>query len=179
MTPAPAPAPPQIPAGYGPLPADMTAWITTPFSFLAGATLFRGQLQGSQALSGWTLAELDTVLEDPYGGWSATATGSQAAWSWLCPAGCSGWYEITLTGIANNQTGTAQVWTALYVDGAAYQVASGDLGNTATSAGSSGTIAVPLLAGDYVSMYIYTTSAVSTPATAGRYSSMEIAWISN
>ena len=179
-TTTPAPAPPQIPAGYAPVQADLTAWVTTPFSFLAGATLFRGQLQGTEALSGWTLAELDTVLEDPYGGWSATATGSQAAWSWLCPAGCSGWYEITLDGLTNAQSGTAEVWTALYVDGAAYQVASGSLGSTAVASGSSGTIAVPLLGGsDYVSMYVYSSGSVSTPAAAGRYPSMEIAFVSS
>ena len=180
MTTTPAPAPPQIPAGYGPFPADFTSWVTTPFSFLASTTLFRGQLQGSEALSGWTLAKLDTVAEDPYGGWSATATGSQPAYSWLAPAGCSGWCEITLDGLTNAQSGTAEVWTALYVDGAAYQVASGTLGSTTTASGSSGTIAVPLLGGsDYVQMYIYSSGAVSTPATAGRYPSMEIAWISS
>ena len=179
-TTTPAPAVPQIPAGYAPVQADFTSWVTTPFSFLASTTLFRGQLQGTEALSGWTLAQLDTVLEDPYGGWSAVTTGSQAAFSWLCPSGCSGWYEITLDGLTNPQSGTSEVWTALYVSGSAYQVASGSLGNTSNTSGSSGTIPVPLLGGfDYVQMYIYSSSAVNTPATAGRYPSMEIAWISS
>lgn len=179
-TTTPAPAPPQIPAGYGPFQADFTSWITTPFSFLSSTTLFRAQLQGSQGLSGWTLAELDTVLEDPYGGWSASGTGSQAAWSWLCPAGCSGWYEITLDGLTQPQSGTSEVWTALYVDGSAYQVGGGTPGSASVASGSSGAVAVPLLGGsDYVSMYIYSSGSVSTPATAGRYPSMEIAWLSS
>jgi hypothetical protein len=178
-TTTPAPAPPQIPAGYAPFPADFTSWVTTPFSFLASTTLFRGQLQGVEALSGWTLAKLDTVLEDPYGGWSATGSGSQGAWTWQCPAGCGGWYEITLTGMSNAQSGTAEVWTALYVDGSPYQVASGSLGSVTTASGSSGTLALPLLPGDYVGMYIYSSGAVNTPATAGRYPGMEIAWISS
>ena len=72
------------------------------------------------------------------------------------------------------------MWTALYVDGAAYQVASATPGSTAVASGSSGSIAVPLLGGsDYVSMYVYSSSAVNTPAAAGRYPSMEIAWISS
>jgi hypothetical protein len=174
------PAVPQIPAGWDPVQADFNAWVTTPFTFLASRVMFRGQLQAAEALSGWTLAQLDTILEDPYGGWSATVTGSQAAYSWLCPAGCSGWYEITMTGETNPQTGTSEVWTALYVDGTAYQVASGSLGDTGNTSGSSGSIMVPLLGGsDYVQMYIYSASAVTAPATAGRYPAMEVSWLSS
>lgn len=174
------PAIPQIPAGWYPDQADFDAWVTTPFTFLSSKVMFRGQLQAAEALSGWTLAKLDTVLEDPYSGWSASATADQAAFSWLCPPGCSGWYEITLTGMTNAQAGTSEVWTALYVDGVAYQVASGTLGDTGNTSGSSGSVPVPLLGGsDYVQMYIYSTSAVNTPATAGRYPTCEIAWISS
>lgn len=176
-----APAPPQIPAGYAPFQADMNAWITAPFTFLATKAMFRGQLQGSQALTANanTLAKLDTVSEDPYGGWSATATGSQAAWSWLCPPGCSGWYEITLTAMTASQgVATSAVGGVLYVDGAEYQRASMSPGVNGNTSGSAGPVLVPLLGGvDYVQFYIYSLEGVNTPATAGRYPSMEVAWI--
>jgi hypothetical protein len=157
----------------------MDLWITDSFSFLATAPVFRAQLQGTEALSAWTLAKLDTILEDPYGGWSAVSTGSQAAFSWLCPPGCSGWYEVTMTAEAGAQAGTSNVWTAIYLDGTPYQVGSASLGDTFNTSGSSGGVPVPLVGGaDYVQMYIFSTSNVNTPATAGRYPTCEIAWLS-
>lgn len=173
---------PQIPAGWAPLAADFTTWVTTPYTFLTSKVLFRGQLQGSDPLSAgvYTLAKLDTVLEDPYSGWSATATGSQPAFSWLAPSGCSGWFEVTLTGMTANQaSGSAQCGAALYVDGSIYQQAAFSWANNGNTSACSGSVQVPLLGGsDYVQMYIYSTIAVNTPATAGRYPDMEIAWIS-
>jgi hypothetical protein len=176
-----APPVPQIPAGYAPFPADLNAWVTTPFTFLATKAVFRGQLQGAEALSAGspTLAKLDTVPEDPYSGWSATATASQAAWSWLCPAGCSGWYEVTLTALTASQgVASSAVGAELYVDGSLYQQASMSQGVNGNSSGSEGSVLVPLIGGsDYLQMYIYSLDAVNTPALAGRYPSMEIAWI--
>lgn len=178
-----APPTPQIPAGYAPFQADFTTWVTTPLTFLSTKTMFRGQLQGTEALGAlaFTKAQLDTVLEDPYGGWSATSTGSQAAYSWLCPAGCSGWYEVTLTGLTASQGSTpSSCGAALWVDGAEYQQASLTPGVNGNTSGSSGALIVPLIGGsDYVSLYIYSFAAVNTPALAGRYPEMEIAWISN
>lgn len=176
-----APAVPQIPAGYAPLAADMTAWVTTPFQFLTDGVLFRAQMQGGQALTGGspTQVNLDTILEDPYGGWSATATGSQAPHSWLCPAGCSGWYEVSLTGMAASQTGaTTQVGAQCWVDGALYEPASLGWGVSGHAGGASGAVQVPLLGGsDYVQMFILATTSVSTPTTAGQYPTMEITWL--
>lgn len=170
----------QIPAGYGPYPADMTAWVTTPFSFLASPTVFRGQLQGSEALSGWTLAKLDTTLEDPWGGWSAVATASQPAYSWLCPPGCSGWYEVSVAGMCAAPGSGQRAGAAVYVDGAQWGQAAMVWADSGSTAGASGALPVPLLGGsDYVQMYIYSSAAVSTPATAGRYPSCEISWLSS
>ena len=178
-----APSVPQIPAGYGPFPADMNAWITAPFTFLSTKAMFRGQLQGSQALgaNANTLAKLDTISEDPYGGWSATATGSQPAWSWLTPPGCGGWYEITLTALTASQGATpSAVGAVLFVSGSEYQVASMSPGVNGNTSGSAGPVLVPLTGGvDWLQMYIYSLEAVSTPATAGRFPSMEVSWISS
>lgn len=176
-----APSIPQIPAGYAPVQADLTAWVTTPFTFLATKAVFRGQLQGSDPLTGGTatLAKLDTIAEDPYGGWSATATASQAAWSWLCPAGCSGWYEVTLAALTASQgVATSAVGAELHVDGSVYQQVSMSPGVNGNTSGSEGSALVPLIGGsDYVQLFIYSLESVNTPAVAGRYPSMEIAWI--
>ena len=178
MSPPVAPAIPSIPAGWAPLPADMTAWITTPFTFLASPAAFRGQLQGSESLSGFTLAKLDTVIEDNWGGWSATATASQPAYSWLCPAGCDGWFDISLTAFSSNPaTTTDQLQAVIYIDGSLYQQASAGWGVNGHDSGSTAAVQVPLIGGqDYVQMYIYSTASTTTPATAGQYPAMEISW---
>lgn len=176
-----APMVPQIPAGFTPFQADLTAWITTPFTFLSTKVMFRAQLQGTMALgaNAYTLAQFDTILEDPYGGWSAAGSGSQGAWTWLCPPGCSGWYEITMTGLTASQgVATSAVGAALWVDGSEYQLGSMSPGVNGNTSGSEGTVLVPLTGGaDYVAMHIYSLDAVNTPALAGRYPSMEVAWI--
>lgn len=176
------PAVPQIPAGWYPDQADFNAWVTTPFSFLAGATLFRGQMQGAgTAASGWRLVPVDTVLEDPWSGWSATSTGSQPAFSWLCPAGCSGWYEVSLAGLCNGQAASAdQVGVAVYLDGSLWQEGPVQWADESNTGGVSGAVPVPLQGGsDYVQMYVYTTASVALPASAGRYPYLEISWISS
>jgi hypothetical protein len=159
----------------------MTTWITTPFSFTGSSTVFRGQLQGAESLAaGWTLAQLDTTLEDPWAGWSAVTTGSQPAYSWLTPSGCSGWYEVSIGALANTPGSSALIGGAVYVDGALYQEVAMEWADATSTAGASGAIMVPLQGGfDYVQAYIYSSASTSTPAVAGRYPSMEIAWISS
>lgn len=178
-----APAVPQIPAGYAPIQADMDSWITTPFTFLTSKAVFRGQRQAAQPLSGSStpnLIQLDTIPEDPYGGWSATNTGSQPAWSWLCPAGCSGWYSVSVTAMTAPQgLATSSVAGQLWVSGSLWAETSVSWGVNANTSGSSGGTEVPLLGGtDYVQMFIASSAAVSTPTNAGRFPEMEIQWIS-
>lgn len=176
------PAVPQIPAGYDPFQADFNAWVTTPFSFLASPAVFRGQMQGAgTAASGWRLVPLDTVLEDPWGGWSATTTANQPAFSWLCPAGCSGWYEVSLAGLSASQaSATALIGAAVYVDGSLWQEAGFVWADDGNTGGASGSVPVPLQGGsDYVQMQLFTTLSVAFPATAGRYPYMELTWISS
>ena len=181
--PRPAPPVPQVPAGWKPVQADFDLWVTNSFSFLSQRASARLQLAGGQALTGGALniVHFDTVLEDPYGGWSATATGSQAAWSWLCPAGCSGWYEITLGAFAASQgSGTAnQLVAALILNGTLWQYGSDDWAVASAPSGSSGAVQVPLLAGDYVQAAVMPTASVSTGTTAGELPSMELCWVSS
>lgn len=176
MTAPTVPPVPQIPAGYGPQQADLTLWVTTPFSYLASPTVFRAQLQGGQPLSAATLTllQLDTILEDPWSGWSGSPT-----WAWTCPANCQGWYEVTLTLLTGNQgASNAQVQPDLYLNGARYAAPSAGWAVNGHGAGSCGSLMVPLQAGDQLQMYGFATDATSTPSTSGQYTSMEIAWFS-
>lgn len=181
--PQPAPAVPQVPAGWSPVQADFTAWVTNPFSFLSQPANFRAQQQAAQALTGgaFSLLHLDTVLEDPYSGWSAVATGSQPAWSWLCPAGCGGWYEAAVSAqTASQGAGTTnQLVSALALNGTLWQYGSDDWAPASAAAGSSGSAPVPMLPGDYVQMWVFSTASVSTPAAAGQYPALELTWISS
>jgi hypothetical protein len=176
------PVAPSFIAGSGPQAADFDSWIQAPFTFLTSKVVFRAQRQAAQSLSGaaFTLMQYDTILEDPYGGWSATATGSQPAWSWLAPAGCSGWYEVTMTAFTANPGTTSDLLVAvLYMDGSAYLQASAEWGADGHAAGSCGSVPVALYGGqDYIQGYTYTQAAVSTPATTGQYPTIEVCWLS-
>lgn len=174
---------PAPPAGYAPVQADVDSWITTPFSFLASPTVLRAELHAATTwnAAAFTLAPLDTILEDPWGGWSATLTASQPAFSWLCPAGCSGIYEVSLTAWTTSpgSTLTDQVQAVLFVDGSNYMQASAGWGVSGGQSGSCASVQVPLVGGvDYVQFEVYSTAATAAPATAGRYPTMDIAFIS-
>lgn len=175
MTAPTVPAVPSIPAGYGPVQADLTAWITTPFSFLASPTVFRAQLQGGQALtaSTLTLLQLDTVLEDPWSGWNS------GTWTWTCPAGCQGWYEVTLELTCGNMAAVQVLLQPnLWVNGSRYSAPAAGWAVNGHDAGSCGSVPLPLQAGDNIQAWGYASNSTSTPATAGQYPSMEIAWLS-
>jgi len=136
--------------------------------------VFRGQLQGSASWSaGYNLVELDTVLEDPWGGWSS------GAWTWTVPAGCPGWYEVTMTALCASQGSAAQQLPCeLYLNGARVAAASSGWMVDGHGSGSCGEVQLPLAPGDALQFYVEPSAAVSAPATAGQYPSMEIAWMS-
>lgn len=181
--PQPSPPVPQVPAGWKPVQADFDLWVTNSFSFLSQPANFRAQRAAAQALSAsaFSILQFDTVLEDPYSGWSAVSTGSQPAWSWLCPAGCAGWYEASLSAQAASQgAGTAnQLVAALALNGSLWQYASDDWAPASAPAGSSGVAQVPMVPGDYLQVWTFVTAAVSTPTTAGELPSIELCWVSS
>ena len=180
--PQPVPAIPQIPAGWRPDQADMDLWVTNSFSFLTRPVTFRAQLAGGQSLTGgaFNIAHLDTVLEDPYGGWSPVATASQPAFSWMCPAGGGGWYDVSLAAWAGNMADTtALVAGALFLNGAIWAQGSGDWAVSGGNSGSDGTLAVPLTPGDFVQMTIFGTNSIAVPTTAGQLPAIELAWVSS
>src|ERR1700685_2839393 len=181
--PQPVPPVPTVPAGWGPVQADFDLWVTNSFSYLSQPACFRGQHAGGQALTGgaFNVQHLDTILEDPYGGWSAAGSGSQPAWSWLCPAGWGGWSGATLTAQPASQGAgtTNQLLAAIALNGTLWQYASDDWAPVSAPGGSSGPVQVPMVPGDYVQLWVFSTASVSTPTTAGELPAMELAWVSS
>ncbi len=175
--PQPAPPVPQVPAGWGPVQADMDFWITNTFSFLAQMPVFRGHRAAAQSLTGgvYNIMQLDTVDEDPYRGWSS---GSHL---WTCPAGCAGWYSATLSGFTASQgsgTGNQNV-AVIALNGALWSVGPDDWAPASNPGGDNGSVQVPLVPGDTVQMWVFANQSVSTPTTAGQLPAMELAWISS
>jgi hypothetical protein len=176
LAPVPPPVSPVFPAGYGPLPADFETWVRRSFRYCCEQAVFRGVATTGQSLPAATFTPLTfgSVLEDPWGGWSATSTGTQAANSWLAP--WTGLYRVTfryLTGAVS----TAYHDPAIGVSGISpWYEAGGVLAPTAIGGGGEASILVPLIGGtDYVQALAWCSAAATTDASApGRCSSVEI-----
>ncbi|MGH3120144.1 MAG: hypothetical protein ACRDND_03790 [Streptosporangiaceae bacterium] len=177
FSPLPPPVIPIFPAGYDPVTADFTGWVQDTFAFLTESVVFRGHQATSQSLaSGANVLTYDTIDEDPYGGWSASVTGSQAAHSWLAP--WTGTYEITV--FCSNTA--AAIWNTagVQITGTLYEVTSDNLMPAGKPGGAVGTFTVQLTGGvDYVQGISYTSATASTDvAVLGLQSTMEITYVS-
>jgi len=185
LPPAPSSGPPPtaVPvfvAGYEPVPSDFDGWVQTPFTFLTAGTVYRGvqEVPGGQALAaGSNVLSYDTVPEDPYGGWSAVATSSQPANSWLVPY--TGTYEITVTASSSS---AGWIGAGVQVSGGTAETGQ----NVPTPSGSpsgvsSATVTVQLTGGvDYIQGVLNCSASGSTDtATAGLQPSMEITYVSS
>ncbi len=91
----PDPSVPDFLAGSGPQQSDMQSLWVNPAAFFQQRVIFRAsQTAGVTNLPGagtYTTIAYDTILEDPYSGWSS------GAHNWTAPAGYSGWYQATCT----------------------------------------------------------------------------------
>ena len=177
-------APPPVPvfaAGYSYLNTDFNTLIQDSLGFCTTGIVFRAdQESGNQSLSssgsGNNVITYDTVLEDPYGGWSATATGSQLAHSWLAPY--TGWYEVTTT----YSIATANVITeaiVLVTNATEYDLC--EITNVSqTEGGGGGSVIVPLIGGvDYLQGLVQVSANVTTDTSApGRYPQMQVSFYS-
>jgi hypothetical protein len=166
---------PNFIAGYAPEQSDFNSWIQAPFSFLTTKVVFRARMTTAVSLSaGFTQIPYNSILEDPYGGWSP------GAGTWTCPAGCGGWYSVTLTAWSNNPgTNTDLLEAVLYLNGAIYSETTAEWGVNGHASGTSGSVIVALYGGqDAISGYVYSSAAVSTPITAGQYNTIEAVQIS-
>jgi hypothetical protein len=103
-------------------------------------------------------------------------TGSQAAWSWLCPY--TGLYEITTTGIIVTNAAGPIVQANIGVTGTTYFGCSKGTPTTVPG-GADGAIILPLVGGfDYVQGLIVSTAAATTDVATGLTCSLEIAYVS-
>jgi len=168
---------PVFPAGYKPVQSDFTAWIQNTLGFLTDGVVFRARQTSSQALSGASnIMQYQAIDEDPYSGWSATATADQAAHSWLAPY--TGLYQVTVTtgyAASANWAETGVLLTGVLTV-AAQQ---GSPGISGPTAGAGGMVTVPMTGGaDYVQVSMSIATAESTVITAGSEPSVEIALVS-
>jgi hypothetical protein len=183
LTPVPVPLP-VFPAGTAEIPQAMNTLIQAPFTFVTGKVMLRAQQSASQSIAGATTlihfgATATDILEDPYGGWSATLTATQPAWSWLCPVGATGWYEVTSTAFAGAGGATDQIQTLIFRSGTLYRTSATTWAASSINTGVSGSVLVPLAGGlDYIQGYINTSYSTNTTATAGQLPTLEIAWVS-
>ena len=166
---------PVIPDGYSPLTADFNAWAQANLSFLAAGVLLRARQTTVQALAaGSQVLSFQAIDEDPYAGWSATATGSQPAMSWLAPV--TGLYQVTITpGVASSAN---WVMAQAVITGVTVTLGEDATNGTGGSgAGGMGTFA--MVAGlDYLQGAVSVATAVNTVTGAGLQPSLEIALLS-
>ena len=168
------PVAPAFIAGSGPVPATMNSLIQAPFTFLTSKVVFRAQLQGGQSLSsGFNHLAYDTILEDPYSGWSSGTN------TWTCPTGCSGWFDVCMTAFAGNQSASSQVQAVLYLNGSIYSQTSAVWGVSGHAAGTCGSVPVALYGGqDAIGGWIYSSTAVGTPTVTGEWPEISVEWCS-
>jgi hypothetical protein len=166
----PPPPVPDFPAGYGPYATDFDSWVQAPFGFLTNNVVFRAERHASQTLTASTnvTIEYDTILEDPFGGWNATS------YWWLAPY--TGWYLVTLTATCSVVSGIIE---ALIGTPETLQRGSLTSMNSSVFGGASASQVVPLTGGyDYVYGCTNVNASTTTNTVDGRYSTMEITYVS-
>lgn len=172
---------PVFPAGYAPSPADFGNWIQGNFGQITQGIVFRGEQTVLQALSSsaaLNALSIDTVLEDPAGGWSqVNVPGVQPAFSWLVPQ--TGFYEITV----RCSVASAAIWIAAgaAVSGASPQFGASVLTPASLTGGCGASIVVPCYGGsDYIQAGAAVSANVNTAVvSAGKFPSIEIAYLGN
>lgn len=180
---------PVIPAGLAvhgdKLTRDLNTLITNPVSFLATGIFARlRQASGAQTLtaSATSVLAFDTVDEDPYSGWSAAGTATQAADSWQPPAGCSGWYLVHVSASLGTVPADSVLRPVVVVTGVP-QFAVEDPKAPSAPMIASGSAFVYLLGGsDYVQGAVFFASGSGNEPTsiaAGYQSVMDLSWESN
>ena len=169
---------PYFPAGYAPLNTDFDGWIQAPMSFLTSKVVFRAEQSSALAVSNNvnTLIPFNNVLEDPFAGWNAGAS------QWLCPAGYSGLYNVTLTVSAQSNASNPVLQSRVGIDSAAqlYTTCKTVVPSGGPAGLASGSQPVQLFGGaDSVQGYIILIGAAGNVATtAGQRCTMTIEWIS-
>ena len=171
---------PIFPAGYAPLPSDFNGWIQAPMQFLTSKVVFSAELTTGTTLTNGTgvVLPFNSSIYDPLGGWNGTSH------EWLCPAGYSGTYEVTVTvSSASNSDTTSAVQALVAVNTPTLEYA---VGKSAVPSGSSalasGSMLVQLYGGvDYVQglgFFAASSGNSSVITTAGQRCQIAITWVS-
>jgi hypothetical protein len=181
----PLPSLPDFLAGFGPQQSDLQSLWVNAAAFFQQRVVFRASQTGTITnlpnSGAFATIAYDTILEDPYSGWSS------GAHNWTPPAGYSGWYQVTAT-VFVQAPGVAGV--GLKLQTLAASTGSGTLVTvivpSATVGAAEATWYVYLTGGqDAVSVQAGVQNAgtiiggVNTNDTpSGQLSTMELSWIS-
>lgn len=165
-------APPAIPQFAGnPTTTLMDAWIQAPLGFQTQGILFRAERHASQSLTASTnnVIDYDTVLEDPYSGWNS------GTFKWFAPY--TGWYEITVTGAI---TAATMIIAPLVISIGGNTVAGSGVQCLSTFPGiASASLLVGLSGnGGWVQGGLYVSATATTNTANGRYSTIEVSFVS-
>lgn len=170
------PGAPNFLAGYAPVPADFNGWVQAPFTFLTTKVVFRATLTTGITVTknAYTQLPFNNIIEDPYSGWNSGTN------SWQCPLGCSGWYEVTVTGWIVPMSGAA-VQPVAGLNGSAAWSLDSSWTDAGLNDGGSGAVLQSLIGGlDSIYGYLYLTASANgtTATTAGQQCAIEIVWVS-
>jgi len=168
---------PDFVAGMSTVPSDWDGWLLANFAAISQPALFRAVLTTGQSLSiGFNQLHFNSILEDPYGGWSAVATGSQAAFSWLAP--WTGFYEVTVSPVIAAVAAGLEA-SMLLSSSTRYELGASGTSSTVPG-GICGSMIVPLNGGlDFVQGEAWVSAAVSlVSGVPSEYTSMEICFVS-
>lgn len=173
---------PVIPAGLSPhgnlLTADLDNLIISPVKFCATGIFARMRQTISQSLTNnaENILSLDTVDEDPYGGWNAGSN------YWTPPAGCSGWYQVVVFTSAGTAGSDGVLRPVVILNGTPQYALEGPGPASTSVLAASGSAWVYLLGGsDQVqgAALWAGTGSVSTSVTASFQSQLQVSWESN
>ncbi len=175
------PALPQFPAGLGPQPSDFAGWVTDTLGFQTAGIIFRAEQTVQQAFASggtsYTLA-YDTVLEDPYGGWTGTSPPPGFPdYAWIAPY--SGILEVEV--FCSLAAATANMQVSVLVSGATAYAATQAEQFSATLGGGSSFLRVPVLGGlDYIQAQatLDTNAMTSDVSSPGRLPDISIQFVS-
>lgn len=171
------PVAPFFPAGYGPQPSDFDGWVQAPLAALTGKVVFRAERDAALNLptnsTSGSAVTFDTIFEDPYGGWSASASSWTAPWS--------GWYAVHFTASAVNVSG-GEVRARIVLASTVQWEGGTSWTNSSGTALSCLEIPLSWIGGqDYITFRIFCgvsgPSSFNVATTAGQRCQAEIMWI--
>lgn len=169
--------PPEVPvftAGSDPLPADFNRWVQAPFAALTGKVVFRAAKTNAQSLSsGYNTVAFNSIIEDPYGGWSSANN------AWSPPSAWNGTYVVKV-GVWCAALSGGRLLSVIGLNGSTLYQLNGAWTNGSLPNGACGEAPVQLIGGqDQVSGIAWVSAASSVSTTTGQQCTMEITWDGN